>query len=829
MKPLKAVIVAYLLAGIVSSAWAQKEPVIFLRLEFPAALAKNKGKAKESLSTCGFSFAYDSATRHLSLYIHDPRMIPKFINSKSDRVELRLGDEIVTLSGKAVREQLVQNYTQTKLPALEKAFQEVFVKYAPGLQAAELKGKDLKTLYVHSLNVLSEGNLDSHKEKAIKSALAQKYRLAKKQYGELNRVLSDRRSDERIVGRNDGSWALLFPDIGLEDFSISFFDKKHKLAELQFDTLYGAPAAFLPDYETAPCEPFNRYTYFKRIKGAGLHRYKFPLYQPTENLVGYRQFIIRFDKNSSDCSFDDVKEIVKLLNDSSYTIRKAKIFAFASVEGDEQSNLKLHQERARILLDLLQSYNRDTIELVEFHTGENWEKFHMQIKGTKYESYTDSSEAQVKNWLSHPSVAAQWEDSLAVQRKAVLQLQLFQKANPDIQLAHAIKMYGALIKQYVSFRMRQKKRNDEALIPYQNRILSVDDYLKQMVRAGKLPVGTFDSLQYYGDQSLNVIRFYSMMLDDIRQRSCVYKNREAIIASAYYAVVDELYDEYRRPRQKYLQSQAIDIQLFAFEQIDAEEISPEVICEFAWPDKTVFYPLILNELDYVNKQGREFVRSLSCYRADSTGDEESISAPAATNNPHAISFAPPLDYRIPHTSYYFYLKKRILENDRNIRQLAVRSDDYLEFDLYDFLAHNILHWDVWNNRYYDDAVDYRKMIELMNGLVKMNHILCPRQLFQLYLDLHLRVSYLVKHNGGYQLRKEALNSLRKLQQYCLNHIHSINEKDALTLVNHMVWMGKYFHANETLEMARELKEKLEQNGLSLPFVTTCHSPNIPLN
>jgi hypothetical protein len=109
-------------------------------------------------------------------------------------------------------------------------------------------------------------------------------------------------------------------------------------------------------------------------------------------------------------------------------------------------------------------------------------------------------------------------------------------------------------------------------------------------------------------------------------------------------------------------------------------------------------------------------------------------------------------------------------------------------------------------------VDYLKMIQLMNKLVENNKILCSRQLFQLYLGLHLRISYLMKHNPDQKTAKVVLSSLTTLQKYYLKNINLLEEQDGLALADHLVWMGKFFHANETIDMARELSLRSEQNG-----------------
>ena len=321
----------------------------------------------------------------------------------------------------------------------------------------------------------------------------------------------------------------------------------------------------------------------------------------------------------------------------------------------------------------------------------------------------------------------------------------------------------------------------------------------------------FSRLQSFSAPSIDILRFYSMMLDDEKQLENVYTNQEEIIARAYAAVMDALYNtDYNKYRQRYWQRQAIDIQMYAFEKINAEKISAQVICKFAWPDKPVFYPLILNELDYVNKKPESFISNLGCYEMDTTDSDDQY---IENDNVHAVSFNPPLDYRQNHTDYYFFLKKRLLNNDQDIIELAVRSDNNLEFDLYELLWYSIVNWDVWNNRYYDDAIDYRKMLKLMNKLLAMNDILCPDQLYQLYMDLHLKISFLARHNPDEHLTKEIYYSLKKLQKYYLDNLAQVKVKDALKLAEHLVWMGKYFHNNETIALARQLLNQLEQRGL----------------
>jgi hypothetical protein len=814
MTSLKAILSFCLLAGTALNTMAQPEPIIYPDITFSKDVEISR-KTRQALSSCGFSFSHDSINKTLLLHLHDPKHFPKIISHNNDKLELRSANHSISLSGKEVRRQLIENYFKINLPLQDKTYRDIFVRRNVNVHRPEADFENSKALYLHYKKHLSSLNISQKNRNIIKQAINKKNKAFNRDYRDFIRILNNQHFSERILNKAHGPWTLIFQNVSMADFTIDFYQKDKKFAALKFDTLYGQPADFLSQYEIADCEPFDRYTYFKRIKGLGLQQYNFRSYRPLSKVVGYKDFTIYFDQNKSGCTFEDIKGIVQLLNDSSYSIRKAKVFAYASVEGDEDNNIRLQKERAQILLDLLQQHNKDSIEIVEFHTDENWDLFYKQIKATPYRSWEDSSKAWIKSRLTDPETITAWGDSLAVQRKAVLQLQMYQDADIPNQIYYAIKDYRSLASYFISISSNQGKTEHPKFWESQIKLLAIEGFLKKMVREGFLSFEKFEEVSRFRHSHFDVLRFYSMMLDDAKGLPNVYTNRENVIVKAYDAILEDLYFyDHTTHRKNYLLRQAIDIQIHTFEQIGDDKLPADLICKFKWPDKPVFYPLILNELDYVHKQSNEFVVALGCYRLDSAEAEE---PPLQTNsknkgNPHAISFDPPMEHKIPHTSYYFFLKKRMLHNDQDIRKLAVRSDDYMEFDLYEFLAFNILKWDVWNNRYYDCEVDYLKMIQLMNKLVENNKILCSRQLFQLYLGLHLRISYLMKHNPDQKTAKVVLSSLTTLQKYYLKNINLLEEQDGLALADHLVWMGKFFHANETIDMARELSLRSEPKG-----------------
>ena len=811
---LKFMLSVLILLVVTLKASSQSEQVIFPNISNMEVSGKEFRKAQSSISAVGVSFTYDTINSTLLLHLHNPKYLPGFL-SKKNFVELNVGDHILTLSEKEIEQQLIDNYLKNIFPIHDEVYRGIFSR--KGLDSAQIvdihKIDNARHHFLHYKKELSRFDVSSKTYKSLKKDLGKKFSSFSKDYRSFQKVLNSKSNQLSLLDNRYGSYTLIFNDVPKGDFILKFFSRGQLFSTLHFDTLLGSPADFLPQSEITNCIPFNRYTYFKTIKGIGLQRFHFPPYQPLSKLVGYKDFTIYFDQNSSGCSMKDIQMIHQLLNDSSYTIRKAKIFAYASIEGDVDNNIRLQKERAQILIDLLQANNKDSIEIAEFHTDENWEMFYDQIKNTSLNDWADSTRTWIKSQFKDPVLAIRWKGMLAEQRKAVLQLQLYQDTDINSQIKHAIKEYRSLSSYFISLHWNQRKSEDPRIVANQLKLLSIDDFLKRMVRSGNMTMEEYAGLYNYQPSALDVLRFYSMMLDDAKNLPNIYLNKENIIIRAYNSVLNDLYsDNLSTFRQNYLLRQAIDMQIYAFEQIDEGKLPAELLCRLDWPDKKVYYPLILNELDYVNKQPRELIANLGCYRTDSMEQSESEIHVERKNkrNGHAISFTLPLDYKIPHSSYYFFLKKRLLHNDQDIRKLVVRSDDYMEFDLYDVLAHNILYWDVWNNRYYDDDVDYTKMIQLMDKLIANNKILCTRQLYQLYLDLHLRVSYLLRHDNHPRISKEVLSSLTKLQKYYIKNISQLSKEDGLKLVDHLIWMGKYYYANETLDLATELLLKMDE-------------------
>ncbi len=780
--------------GLYGSLLAQNsnDPILF-RYWTEFELDKKKAeKAQRSIDNCGYDFEYDQTSRQLILKIYDIRHLPVFLKRGSDGLTLHANDQVLALHRKDIHQQLILHFKNISDSLQLMAYQKEMSHFLDTVMLpVRPNAMDLRERYRFFADQISEAPVSQARKDRLQKSIAKIYNSHQHQAKSFNRFL---RGKITYTGRSFYSrhyaWPVRFPMTTFDpEFQITFTTYKQDAVKLKFDTLSGQPTAFITEHEQVECEPFNRYTYFKKLKGLQLKKLQYTPYQPPQQQIGYRSFEIFFDRNQSDCDYQDIEEIIHLMQDSAYTIKKAKITAYASVEGPAQINHRLQKERAQLLINLLREYNRDSIELVSLKTAENWQRFYQQLPGSAYQHWQVYDQARIKQELTHAGILHDWEDSLFAQRKAVLDLMLYKEAEPDFQVQDALQEYQKQQSAYLSI-IRRGKFDENLLRPYLLKLLALEDFLKAKIREGVISAGKLCELQHIKDPGLDLMWFYSLMLESENGASFACENQEQLVLNARYALQYYLQQPaLHKNRKLYFQRQAYDLMVYAFEQIDKGNLSAEIICQLSWPDEPVFYPFTLMELDYVNKHiPEDTIKVMSCYRL--VNDEEEESLPNGDpDNIHAISFAAPLEYRLPHNDYYFLLKKKLLHQDKAIRRLTIRSDDILEFDLYEFLSYNILNWDVWNNVYFDDEVDYQEMVRQMKRLFEVHDILCTSQMYQLYLDLHLRIGYLLKHDAT--LDKEVLESLEKLSRYYQKNMAHIDHDDAMKLVRHLLWMGKH--------------------------------------
>lgn len=144
------------------------------------------------------------------------------------------------------------------------------------------------------------------------------------------------------------------------------------------------------------------------------------------------QFVVPFEKDKAIYHKEDIQPIYDSLRLTEYTIRSIKIRAYASVEGSTERNLFLQTKRAQSIIDVLQSFQLDTIKQ-DIIASENWvELLHDIEKLPKYAFLKKLSKEEVKEKLNDTPLEKEIEPILKKHRKAILFLELERKTDLEV-------------------------------------------------------------------------------------------------------------------------------------------------------------------------------------------------------------------------------------------------------------------------------------------------------------------------------------------------------------------------------------------------------------
>lgn len=190
------------------------------------------------------------------------------------------------------------------------------------------------------------------------------------------------------------------------------------------------------------------------------------------------QFEIPFEKNASAFSKEDIKPLYDSLNLTDFTIQKISIRAYSSIEGDDERNRELQEERAGSIVAALQSYQKPSI-ITDIMVSENWVDFLNDILLTEYSYLSDLSKAEIKQELKDRELERKLEPYLKKHRKAIIVLNL-QKKDKYKNLS------GSVLIDLFSKSISDK--NLEEAIEIQNSVF-------EKVRLHELPTGFIDKLE----------------------------------------------------------------------------------------------------------------------------------------------------------------------------------------------------------------------------------------------------------------------------------------------------------------------------------------------
>ncbi|MFT3823226.1 MAG: hypothetical protein QM731_04865 [Chitinophagaceae bacterium] len=152
--------------------------------------------------------------------------------------------------------------------------------------------------------------------------------------------------------------------------------------------------------------------------------------------------VVPFAKNKATYNAADIKPLYDSLKLTNYSIKKIVIRAYSSVEGPENINNQLQQQRAASIVKALQQYQSLQIS-PSITSNENWVEFYSDVRQTPYAKFASLNRQDVKKALTVKTALDSLEPVLKKHRKAVITIYLDNRSGfestPSNSLASSFK------------------------------------------------------------------------------------------------------------------------------------------------------------------------------------------------------------------------------------------------------------------------------------------------------------------------------------------------------------------------------------------------------
>lgn len=247
------------------------------------------------------------------------------------------------------------------------------------------------------------------------------------------------------------------------------------------------------------------YTFNVSVDSYGWDLLPMPLYYDTlyrssmaeryRDLEKTLRFTIPFQKNTSIYKPEDIKPLYDSLRLTDFEITAIRIRAFTSVEGSLKRNMELQDERARSIVNALQSFQPEHIRS-DITSAENWVEFLESVEGSGFRNMLTMTKDEVKEALKDPMLAEKLEPILAKERKAIIELEL------DKRVSYSGST-GAELKNFFDQSIEQKNINEA---------LYIQEVIFHKIRRDELPYDFLNELGIpraigYGSLLLNAASF----------------------------------------------------------------------------------------------------------------------------------------------------------------------------------------------------------------------------------------------------------------------------------------------------------------------------------
>ncbi|NME66938.1 hypothetical protein [Flammeovirga aprica] len=155
------------------------------------------------------------------------------------------------------------------------------------------------------------------------------------------------------------------------------------------------------------------------------------------------EYKLHFEKNKTQFDSLEFKKLYDYLHLSDYRITSFYIKAYSSIDGDPEQNANLSYLRSQQIVNELSPFMTDGVKSI-IETGENWNKFFEDIKGTEYEYLLQKGENEIRKEVNKNT--DKFEHLLSQQRIATIKVRLEKLVTYELlEESESYELFGDLV------------------------------------------------------------------------------------------------------------------------------------------------------------------------------------------------------------------------------------------------------------------------------------------------------------------------------------------------------------------------------------------------
>lgn len=217
------------------------------------------------------------------------------------------------------------------------------------------------------------------------------------------------------------------------------------------------------------------------------------------------KLMLYFERGKVEGKYEDLKPYLDFLKRRNYYIAEAQIEAFASIEGDKETNEKLFNERAELFVKLFRSKQNSDID-IDITTEENWDLFFKQIKGTEFEKLTLLDTLAIRSFVNDPVNMEKLDDLLDKQRYANVNLIAVPYLKGQ-QLIDFAKKEAFWLIDTIPVLLKNKTANHKAIKSYVDQLASIQQFFFRLYLEGKTSLGFIQQISSFDDPAYSTLKF----------------------------------------------------------------------------------------------------------------------------------------------------------------------------------------------------------------------------------------------------------------------------------------------------------------------------------